>query len=139
MNRRDFIRKLFVCASAMSLSAVLISCGKEKKQRQVFNENPFPGGSGGNNDDEFIPAGGSTCNQVANQIQSNHGHFLNVPANDVSSGTQKTYNIGGSSNHSHSVSISASNMQQLAAGQLVQVQSTSSSGHSHIVLVQCFG
>ncbi|MBE7453039.1 MAG: hypothetical protein HS111_30440 [Kofleriaceae bacterium] len=70
-------------------------------------------------------------------IGSNHGHVLTVSAADVQAGTERTYDIQGSSIHGHSVTLTATHFAMLAQNQTVSVTSTSSGGHSHTVTITC--
>ena len=70
-------------------------------------------------------------------IAYNHGHTLDVPAADIAAGTQTTYDITGSADHSHSVSVSAAQMATLAGNAGIQVMSTASAGHAHTIDVRC--
>ena len=69
-------------------------------------------------------------------ISGNHGHTLVVSKADVVAGTQKTYDITGSSAHSHSVTVTADHFTQLAANNSVIITSTPS-GHTHQITVTC--
>ncbi len=90
------------------------------------------GGTGG--------AGGSApdCTNGTNVvIGSNHGHTLMVSADDVAAMADKTYDITGSSMHSHMVTITAAQFGMLAAGDSLTVTSTSGGAHTHDVTVIC--
>jgi hypothetical protein len=77
-----------------------------------------------------------TANGTGN-ISANHGHALTVPAADVVAGTAKSYDIQGSSGHAHQVDIADSDFAQLALGNSVTVVSSTGSGHTHTVTVNC--
>lgn len=88
--------------------------------------------------------GGSTtvdaareCTTPTNQIGSNHGHTLTVTFAEVDAGMAKTYDITGSADHSHNLSISAAQMAQIKSGQTLNITSTSGSAHTHTVTIQC--
>jgi len=74
-------------------------------------------------------------------ISGNHGHAVAVPLTDLDSTTAKSYDIRGSNpTHTHSVTFSPAQLQQLKAGTAVTVTSTPSSagdGHMHDVMVTC--
>lgn len=70
-------------------------------------------------------------------ISSNHGHTLEIPAADVMAGAARTYDITGSGDHSHSVTISAAQMAMLAANSSIQVTSTAGGAHTHSISVSC--
>jgi len=70
-------------------------------------------------------------------ITQNHGHTLTVPKSDIEAGTQKTYTIQGSSQHTHNITISADDFATLRDNQQVVVNSTNNESHTHSVTVVC--
>jgi hypothetical protein len=82
------------------------------------------------------PAPASGCSEA---ISANHGHTLTVPVADLDSPTARTYDIAGAAGHSHQVTFSPMQLQQLKAGTAVSVGSTAfpGDGHSHNVTVTC--
>lgn len=85
------------------------------------------GGAGG-------MAAGLECTEM---ISANHGHELVVSEADVLAAADKTYDITGTSMHSHSVTITAAQFGMLAQGTSVMVTSTSGGNHTHTVTVTC--
>lgn len=83
-----------------------------------------------------IDAPPGTC-ALTETIGSNHGHTLTVSRDDVTLAAERTYDIQGSSQHAHSVTLTAAHFAMLAANQSVTVQSTSGGGHTHSVTVTC--
>lgn len=77
----------------------------------------------------------SSCETTG--ITNNHGHVLTVSVADTNLTSSKTYDISGSSPHSHSVTLTAQDFQQLKQGKPITVASTSAAGHTHDVTVQC--
>jgi hypothetical protein len=119
MTRKEFLGTLIGAAGA---AAVLGACG---------------GDDGGGVDG----AVGRSCamNGTSVTIGNNHGHVLVVSASDVSTGAAKTYDITGTSDHAHMVTVSAANFATLQsnANGSVMVTSTSGGGHTHAVTVIC--
>ncbi len=70
-------------------------------------------------------------------IGTNHGHALVVPLADVMAGAEATYDIMGTSMHTHSVTLSAEDMTTLGGGGEVTVVSGDGGGHTHEVTVSC--
>jgi hypothetical protein len=67
---------------------------------------------------------------------------LNIPAADVAAGTTQTYDITGSADHGHTVTVSGVLFSQLQAGDTVMVGSTASDtgdGHNHDIALRCTG
>lgn len=116
MKRRDFVRVLggaVVTGAAIST----VACGGDD------------GGGGGA--DAMVSANCGT------QISANHGHTMTVAQVDVDAGVEKSYDISGSSGHSHTVVVTAANMTTLQGGQSVTITSSTDVGHSHMVTVSC--
>jgi hypothetical protein len=85
-------------------------------------------------------AEGGNCTQngaQAGTISSNHGHTATVPAADINANAPKTYSIQGTSNHNHTISLTAEQLAQLAQGQSVTVTSTTDASHAHTVTLVC--
>jgi hypothetical protein len=94
----------------------------------------------GGDDSEGNPTGGgnANCNDgVDAVISSNHGHTLSIPAADFDAGESKTYSIQGTSAHNHSVTLSAQDFTDLKAGKKIAKDSTSDSGHTHSLQINC--
>ncbi len=94
----------------------------------------------------LIPACGPSSNPASpdassfhctTMIGGNHGHVLTILASDLASPRDRTYNIQGSADHTHSVSFSAEQMQTLADGGTVTVTSTLGLAHTHEVTPTC--
>jgi hypothetical protein len=81
----------------------------------------------------------SGCNET---IAANHGHVLTIALSDLDSMVDKTYDIRGTADHTHSVTFTVAQLGQLKAGQTVNVTSTTSSSvtygtHSHAISANC--
>jgi hypothetical protein len=70
-------------------------------------------------------------------IGTNHGHELVVPLADVMAAVEVTYNIQGTSMHSHEVTLTAADFAMLQAGMVVMVTSSQGAMHDHAVTVSC--
>jgi hypothetical protein len=82
---------------------------------------------------------GSTCETLGTSvtIALNHGHALVVSAADVVAGAEKTYDIQGTSLHTHDVTIAAADFASLQEGTEITVESTLVTAHSHTIVVSC--
>jgi len=91
-------------------------------------------------DGSGAPPSNSDTDCVANgtnsAIQSNHGHSLTVSASDVNAGAEKTYDITGGAGHSHQVTVTSGNFTTLKSNQSITVTSTTT-GHTHSVTISC--
>ncbi len=115
MDRRDFV---LVVVGAAGGGLVLNACG------------------GGGEGDASLG-----CTPSAN-FSTNHGHVLTVPASDVAAAVTKTYDIRGTADHTHSVTLTAALFQMLQVGDTVMVGSTASDtgdGHNHDIALRCTG
>ncbi len=73
--------------------------------------------------------------QINSEISSNHGHELKISYEDVISGKEQTILIKGKSGQPHHVLITADVLLALRTTQIVEVDSTTDAGHSHIVRI----
>jgi hypothetical protein len=87
--------------------------------------------------------GGSSVNCLADgttvSFNENHGHVLVVSKEDVAAGVAKTYDIRGTADHTHLITITAADMASLTKNQPVSEISTRDGNplHSHTALVGC--
>jgi len=70
-------------------------------------------------------------------IAGNHGHVLSIPSADLDAATDKTYDIQGSADHTHTVTFTMAQLAQLKAGQPVTVVTSNAFGHEHSVSETC--
>jgi hypothetical protein len=87
---------------------------------------------GGDDDDDGDS--GASCSAA---IGTNHGHAMSVTAADVMAAVDKTYDIQGSSAHSHTVAILAADFAGMTPGTVRVVESSTDAGHSHEVTITC--
>ncbi|MDB5221080.1 MAG: hypothetical protein JWO86_9007 [Myxococcaceae bacterium] len=73
---------------------------------------------------------------TAGTITGNHGHSLKVPVADFADGLQHVYDITGFATHSHTVTLSATDLATVKSGGMVTVTS-SINVHMHDVTVVC--
>ncbi|GAA3584193.1 hypothetical protein [Snuella lapsa] len=125
MNRKTFIQKALGALLVALPAYAAISCSSSS------NDSENGGGNGGDSQ------GNCLQNGTSSSITSNHGHSLTVSKEDVSAGVEKTYDITGSSGHSHSVTVTSGNFTTLKNNQQVSVTSTSGDGHTHSVTIRC--
>jgi hypothetical protein len=102
------------------------------------------GGGGGEIPVDAPPSMANNCVQNGTNvtIRTNHGHILMVPKEDVAARAEKSYDIRGSADHTHTVVVTADLMAQLATNMAVMTSSTLNSSatfgtHSHDVLIAC--
>ena len=62
---------------------------------------------------------------------------MTVSKEDVINGVEKNYNILGSSDHDHTVVVTAAAFATLLGNQQVELSSTSDDGHAHAIMITC--
>lgn len=121
LDRREFT----VAAAMAALSGVAITItacgGSGGSPSSPSNPTPPPTGGGGSGDKTGV-------------IGSNHGHSgAVVTAAQLASPGTIVLDIRGSSDHPHTVTLTAAEVSSIAANQRVSTESTSDAGHSHTV------
>jgi len=119
ITRKDFLRSLVGGATGIVAIGFIAGCG---------------GDDGGS---EAPDAAGASCTTPTSSISSNHGHVFAITLADVQAGTAKSYDIMGTSPHSHSVMVNATQMGQIKNGQTLNIDSSVGAGHSHTVTIMC--
>jgi hypothetical protein len=85
-----------------------------------------------------IPLAVPSCHDTA--IAGNHGHELSIPSADLNATVTRTYDITGTGDHSHIVSLTATQLGLLKAGASLTITSGNSSNtptHTHQISVAC--
>jgi len=103
------------------------------------------GGGGGYGMNSPAPAptpSPGSCGASVSMITGNHGHVLVVPMADLNSTSPITYNIQGSADHNHTVTLDASQLAMIKAKMAVMVTSSSGTStyfapHMHAVTANC--
>jgi hypothetical protein len=73
-------------------------------------------------------------------IAQNHGHVMVVTLDEINGGADKAYDIMGTADHSHRVTLSAVDYAMLQQGTTVGTRSSDASSgpaHTHAVRIQC--
>lgn len=130
LTRKQFLRKaLEVSAGTLGL-VVLRGCGG----------NTYGGSSGGAGSD--TSGGDCLANGTRAAIATNHGHVLVVSMDDVAAGAEKAYDIRGSADHTHTVTITTQQFASLGENQAIMMESSLNASptfgtHEHTVMVAC--
>lgn len=117
MNRRNFVLNIL-------LTSVLLGC------KAASNSDT----SDSTGDDAPKSC---TSNNPTGVIASNHGHSVTISIADITSETSNTYTLSGG--HTHTLTLSLSDIDTLKSSGSVVVESSTDSGHSHSVTVNCAG
>jgi hypothetical protein len=83
------------------------------------------------------PSGDCAANGSGATIGGNHGHVLVVSKADIVAGAQKTYDIRGTADHTHQVTLTAADMASLQQNIGAHEASTVTLSHSHSIAVSC--
>jgi hypothetical protein len=120
LERRDFTMQLILAVLSSATIVVSEACGSS-------GSDPSPVGGGGNG------GGGGGDGSVSGTISGNHGHVATITAAQLTAGNAVALDITGSASHSHSVSLSAQDILDVAARKTVAKASSTNSGHDHTV------
>ena len=116
LSRREFTRES-VLAMLAGVVITITGCGDD-------NSSPTAPTQGG---------GGGTTQDVSGSVSANHGHIATVTAAQITAAGAANLDIMGNATHPHTVSLSASQVQQVGNRQQVVVTSTTDAGHQHTV------
>ena len=75
----------------------------------------------------------SPGNDITGAVSANHGHTAVVTAAQLMAGNAIQLSITGQATHPHTVSLSAAEVQQIAARMAVSKNSSTEDGHMHVV------
>ena len=115
---KSWSRREFNVAAAMAMLGgvtITVSCG------------------GSNGSPTTSSVSSNTGTDILGVVGTNHGHVATITAAELTAGGALTLNITGSSNHPHTIEISASEVQQISGGVKVSKESSVDAGHSHSV------
>ena len=116
LSRREFTRES-VLAMLAGVVITITGCGDDDSSPTA----PTQGGGGG------------TTQDVSGSVSANHGHIATVTAAQITAAGAVNLDIMGNATHPHTVSLSASQVQQVGNRQQVVVTSTTDAGHQHTV------
>ena len=77
------------------------------------------------------------CGSLECKIGQNHGHAFEVSVADVERGQPKTYDLTGTANHPHSLSLDEADFRRLGKGEILRKRCSREGGHAHATLVRC--
>lgn len=116
-------RREFTVASAMAiLSGVAITISGCGNSYSSTPSSPSP-----------TPSPNPSGQDRVGTISANHGHQAVITNAQLTAGGEIDLDITGSADHSHTVRLTANDLDQIEAGQRVSKDTTTNSGHAHIV------
>ncbi len=126
LSRRDFT----VAAALAALSGIAITisaCGGGGSPTSSSGSGTTGGTTGGGT------TSGTTSGDKVGAISANHGHTATVNGAQLTAGGAVKLDIRGTSDHPHTLELTAADITSIAAGNKVTRESTTDSGHSHDV------
>jgi hypothetical protein len=121
LTRKEFLSSVVGVAAGAAGAALLVACGD----------------SGGSAADGAVSGNCAMNGAAPPTIAGNHGHVLTVSKADIAAGAAKTYDITGTADHTHHVTISAPNFATLTANTAVMTVSTTDLSHNHSITIMC--
>ena len=116
ISRREFTLE-WALAMLAGVAITISGCGSDSPS------SPTPPSS----------SGGGTTGDVSGVVSANHGHIAMITAAQLTAGNALNLNIMGTATHAHTVSLTATQLQQIGSKQQVAVISTTDAGHDHTV------
>ena len=114
MNRRELL-------ASLAGGALLAACG----------------GDDGVSSDAGVSCTQNGAHARGQDITNNHGHVLVIPVADIAAGVERTYDIMGTSLHTHSVTITAEQFAMLQTNRSIMVTTSTTDSHTHGIEVLC--
>jgi hypothetical protein len=147
LTRKQFLRSALDIAAATIGLSVLHACGTSAVPSPdggigAMGSGAHPGDAGatGANGDAGSGSGAqSQCVEdgTTSTIGMNHGHVLVVTSDDVAAGVARVYNIQGTSDHNHTVSLAPGDFAMLQQDRAVMTVSSFDDDHDHTIMVAC--
>ncbi len=125
ITRKEFLGRLLGSAAGLVGAAMVVGCSSSSDS------------SSGTPDAGSTSAASCTMNGTVSAIGANHGHVLVVSKDDVTAAVDKTYDITGTANHPHHVTVTAAMFGTLKNNTSVMMTSTTDASHNHPVTVMC--
>ena len=119
ISRREFTLE-WALAMLAGVAITISGCSSDKTSSPTPTPTPTPGG-------------GAASSDVTGVVSANHGHIATVTAARINAAAGFDLDIMGNATHPHTITLSASQVQQIGAKQTVAVVSTTNVGHDHTV------
>jgi hypothetical protein len=124
MTRRDFtLQSVLAILSGVTITIVGCSDSGNGSNSPTAPTSPEPAPT---------PSSPPTGN-VTGTISANHGHEAVITRAELTAGNAVELDIMGTADHTHTVSLSAQQVDQIAMGARVSRTSTTEQGHAHSV------
>ena len=138
ITRKEFLGRLLGSAAGMVGAAMVVGCSSNSNSGGGGDPAPDAATpSDGGSSSDAAHATSCTMNGTNSTIGANHGHVLMVSKADVAAGATRTYDIQGSANHAHSVTVTPAMFTMLQGNTAITTVSSTDSNHSHPITVMC--
>jgi len=118
MNRRRFIIEAGKAFPIIAGAVYVVGCDSNSDGNNISSN----GNDGG---DQIM-----TLSAVSTFVDG-HSHSATIPLSDLDSAARKSYQSSNADSHTHTVSLSVSQLGVISSGSSVTVTSTNSGGHVH--------
>jgi hypothetical protein len=118
LTRKEFLESIVGAAAGAAGAALLVACGSSEGSPDA-------------------PPGNCAVNGTNVQIAGNHGHVMVVSKAEIAAGAIMTYDIRGTADHPHTVTINPANFANLSGNMNATTISTRDSGHDHNITIIC--
>ena len=118
LTRKEFLSSVVTTVAGAAGALLLTACG------------------GGDSGSDAAPPN-CAMNGTTTNIVGNHGHTLTVSKADIAAGASKMYDITGTADHTHHVTIGMSSFGMLMNNMTVMTMSTTDAGHQHSISISC--
>lgn len=117
-TRRDFLEGSLAwpALAALFTAGITVSCADSSSD------------GNGSSDDSSPTCGAADC-----AISSNHGHTVEITQAQLDAASAVTLTLTVGNSHTHSLDLTAAEVQDIADGTTVSATSSSDSGHTHTV------
>lgn len=125
-NGKSFLKNTIKTVFITLLTTYLIGCSSSD------NESVDPG---------FKETTQSKCLEkgALGLIDSNHGHELTIPKEDVAEAKRKTYSIQGAADHNHTLTVNSEDFTSMKNNSGADIYSSTENDHRHSVIIRCGG
>jgi hypothetical protein len=139
ITRKEFLGRLLGGTAGLAGAVFIAGCGSDSSGRGTDPGDPDAAvpPSDARSSSDAAHATSCTMNGTSSTISANHGHVLVVSKTDVTAATSKTYDIHGTADHTHSVTVTAAMFTALKGNTAIMMISSRDSGHTHSVTVMC--
>lgn len=139
ITRKQFLRRLVQAAAGLVGVATAGGCsdGTATGGGPIDPDAAPPSSDAAPPPSDAAHVASCTLNGTISAIAANHGHVLVVSKADVAAGAAKTYDIRGTADHAHSVTVTTAMFTMLRGNTAIATTSSADSGHSHMVTVMC--